>query len=127
MANRQSLNQLFNSFVTSLGLILDEGIDGAVVQELNQATIGFVWSDFSAAWTHLTRILSVRSLSDSLKFLVVHFSLFLHEAEGDFVSELDKEIDEVAVSPVFVKGFCMLFDPPIPSRSKRQPLWYSPC
>ena len=39
LANRQSLNQLFNSFVISLGLVLDEGIDGAVVQELNQAMI----------------------------------------------------------------------------------------
>ena len=69
----------------------------------------------------------MRSLSDSLKFLVVHFGLFLHEAEGYFISELDEEIDQVAISPVFVKGFCTLFDPPVPSRTKKLPLWYSPC
>ena len=50
---------------------------------------------------------------------MVYFDLFLREAEGDFIPELDNEINQVAVSPVFVKGICALFNPPIPFYTKK--------
>ena len=84
----------------------------------------------------------MKSLPGSLKFLVTHFDLLLHgqthyetvEAilwsldsstapkempEGYFIPELDEEIDQPAVSPVFVKGFYALFDPSVPFRTRK--------
>ena len=142
LANRQSLDQLFNLFVISRKLVLDEGMEDPTVQELNQATMGLARSALSAAWTHPTQTPSVSSLSDSLKFLVIHFDLLLRGeahyetieailwslgsttapremSEGYFIPELDEEIDEVSVSPVFVKGFCALFDSSVPFRTRK--------
>ena len=142
LANRQSLDQLFNLFVASRRLVLDEGIEDTTVQELNQATMGLARLALNAAWTHPTQTPTVRSLPDSLKFLVTHFDLLLHGeahyetieailwsldsataskemSEGYFIPELDEEIDQVAVSPVFVKGFCALFDPSVPFRTRK--------
>ena len=48
LANRQSLDQLFNLFVASRQLVLDEGIEDATVQELDQATMGLARSALSA-------------------------------------------------------------------------------
>ena len=39
--------------------------------------------------------------------------------ERHFIPELDKEIDQVAVSPVFVKGLCALFDSSVPFRTRK--------
>jgi len=142
LAIKQSLDQLFNLFVASRNLVLVEETKDATVKELNQATMGIARSALSAAWTHSTQTPSVRNLSDSLKFLVTHFDLLLRgEAHyetieailwsldstaapremsgGYFIPELDEEIDEVAVSPVFVKGFCALFDPSVPFRTRK--------
>jgi hypothetical protein len=142
LAIRQSLNQLFNVFVASRNLMLDEEIESAAEKESNQATIGLTRSALSAACTHPTQTPSVRSLSDSLKFLVTHLELLLcgeahyetieatlwsldstmaprEMSEGYFIPELDEEIEEVAVSPVFIKGFCALFDPPVPFHMRR--------
>ena len=142
LANTQSLDQLFNLFIVSRRLVLDEGIKDAGVQELNEATMRLARSALRAAWTHPTQTPSVRSLPDSLKFLVTHFDLLLRGeahyetieailwsldsatapremSEGYFIPELDEEIDQVAVSPVFVKGFCALFDPSVPFRTRK--------
>ena len=66
----------------------------------------------------------MRSLFDSLKFLTVHFDLFLHEAERYFIPELDEEIVQVAVSPVIIKGFCTHFDPPMPFKLRTRKVAY---
>jgi len=139
---RQSLDQLFNLFVASRNLVLDEETEGAAVKDMNQATMGLARSALSAACTHPTQTPSVRNLSDSLKFLVTHLDLLLRGeahyetieailwsldsttaprelSEGYFIPELDEEIDDVAVSPVFVKGFCALFDPSVPFRTRK--------
>lgn len=142
LAIKQSLDQLFNLFVVSRNFVLVEGMEGAEVKELNQGMIGIARSALGAAWTHPTQTPSVRNLSDSLKFLVTHFDLLLRGeahyetieatlwsldstaapremSEGYFIPELDEEIDQVAVSPVFVKGFCALFDPSVPFRTRK--------
>jgi len=142
LAVRQSLDQLFNLFVASHNLVLNEEVEDVALKELNQATMGLARSALSAAWTHPTQTPSVRDLSNSLKFLVTHFDLLLRGeahyetieailwsldstaaprelSEGYFIPELDEEIDEVAVSPVFVKGFCALFDPSVPFRTRK--------
>jgi hypothetical protein len=142
LAVRQSLDQLFNVFVASRNLVLDEEIAGAAEKESNQATMELARSALSAACTHPTQTPSVRNLSDSLKFLVTHLNLLLRGeahyetieatlwsldsttapremSEGYFIPELDEEIEEVAVSPVFVKGFCALFDPSVPFRTRK--------
>ena len=54
LANRQPLDQLFNLFVASRGLVLEEGIEDATVQEPNQATMRLARSTLTAAWTHPT-------------------------------------------------------------------------
>lgn len=141
LAVRQSLDQLFKLFVTSRNLVLEEETD-TTTKELNQAVMGLTRSALTAAWTHPTQTPSVRNLSDSLKFLVTHFDLLLRGeahydtieailwsldstaaprelSEGYFIPELDEEIEEVAVSPVFVKGFCALFDPSVPFRTRK--------
>ena len=141
LAVEQSLNQLFNLFTTSHDLILGEEIEDTAVKDLNQATIGLARLALSAARTHPTQTPSVRNPSSSLKFLVTHLELLLRgephyetiEAilwsldpaaaprelfEGYFIPELNEEIDQVVVSPVFVKGFCALFGPSVPSRTK---------
>jgi hypothetical protein len=142
LAIRQSLDQLFDLFIASRNLVLVGGMEDAAVKELNQATMGLARSALSAAWTHPTQTPSVRNLSDSLKFLVTHFDLLLRGeahyetieailwsldstaapremSEGYFIPELDEEIDDVAVSPVFVEGFCALFDPSVPFRTRK--------
>ena len=35
------------------------------------------------------------------------------------IPELDEEIDQVAVTPAFVKGFCALFDWSVPYRTRK--------
>ena len=77
MVVRQSLDQLFNLFVASRSLVLDEEIECVAEKELNQAMMGLARSALSAACTHPTQTPSVRSLSDSLKFLVTHLELLL--------------------------------------------------
>jgi hypothetical protein len=142
LAVRQSLDQLFSVFVTSRNPVLDEEIESAVEKESNQAMMSLAQSALSAACTHPTQTPSVRNLSDSLKFLVTHFDLLLRGeahyetieatlwsldsttapremSEGYFIPELDEEIEEVAVSPVSVKGFCALFDPSVPFRTRK--------
>ena len=142
LAIRQSLDQLFGLFVASRNLVLNEEVEDAAVKDMNQATMGLARSALSAACTHPTQTPSVRNLSDSLKFLVTHLGLLLHGeahfetieatlwsldstaapkelSEGYFIPELDEEIEEVAVSPVFVKGFCALFDPSVPFRTRK--------
>ena len=142
LAVRQSLDQLFNLFIASRNLVLNEEVEDAAVKELNQATLGLARSSLNAAWTHPTQTPSVRNLSDSLKFLITHFDLLLHGeahyetieailwsldstvapremSEGYFIPELDEEIDEVAISPTFVKGFCALFEPSVPFRTRK--------
>jgi hypothetical protein len=127
LAVRQSLDQLFNVFVASRNLVLDEGVEGVAEKESNQATMGLARSALSAACTHPTQTPSVRNLSDSLKFLVTHLDLLLRGephyetieatlwsldsttapremSEGYFIPELDEEIEEVAASPVFGQG-----------------------
>jgi len=139
---RKSLDQLFNLFIASRNLVLDEETEGGTVKDLNQATLGLARSALSAACTHTTQTPSVRNLSDSLKFLVTHLDLLLRGeahyetieailwsldsataprelSEGYFIPELDEEIDDVAVSPAFVKGFCALFDPSVPFRTRK--------
>lgn len=141
LAARQSLDHLFGLFVASRNLVRYEE-EGATVKDLNQATLGLARSALSAACTHPTQTPSVRNLSDSLKFLVTHLDLLLRGephyetieailwsldsttapkelSEGYFIPELDEEIDEVAVSPIFVKGFCALFDPSVPFRTRK--------
>ena len=79
---------------------------------------------------------------ESLKFLLIHFDPLLHGeahyetieailwsldsatapremSEGYFIPELDEEIDQVAVSTVFVKGFYAPFDPSVPFRTRK--------
>jgi hypothetical protein len=142
LAVTQSLDQLFNVFVASRNLLLDEEIVGAAEKESNHATMELARSALSAACTHPTQTPSIRNLSDSLKFLVAHLDLLLRGeahyetieatlwsldsttasremSEGYFIPELDEEIEEVAVSPVFVKGFCALFDPSVPFRTRK--------
>ena len=142
LAVRQSLDQLFNLFIASRNLVLNEEVEDAAVKELNQATLGLARSSLNAAWTHPTQTPSVRNLSDSLKFLITHFDLLLHGeahyetieailwsldstvapremSEGYFIPELDEEIDEVAISPTFVKGFCALFESSVPIRTRK--------
>ena len=142
LAVRQSLYQLFNVFVASRNLVLDEGVEGVAEKESNKAMMGLARSVLNAACTHPTQTPSVRNLSDSLKFLVTHLDLLLRRephyetieatlwsldsttapremSEGYFIPELDEEIEEVAVSPVFVKGFCALFDPSVPFHTRK--------
>jgi hypothetical protein len=142
LAIRRSLDQLFNVFVASRNLVLDEGVEGVAEKESNQATMELARSALSAACTHPTQTLSVRNLSGSLGFLVTHLDLLLRGephyetieatlwsldsttapremSEGYFIPELDEEIEEVAVSPVFVKGFCALFDSSVPFRTRK--------
>ena len=135
LVGRQSLDQLFNLFVASRKLVLDEGMEDATVQELNQAMMGLAQSALSSAWTHPTQTPTVRSIPDSLKFLVTHFDLLLHgethyetieailrsldSATAPKEMSLDEEIDQVAISPAFVKGSCTLFDPSVPFRTRK--------
>ena len=146
---RQSLDQLFDLFVVSRNLVLDGDIQDAEMKELNQATMGIARSALSAAWAHPTQTPSARSLPDSLKFLVTHFDLLLRGeahyktieatlwslgsaaapkelSEDYFIPELDDEIEELAVSPVFVKGFCALFDPSVPPPTRKAALLVFP-
>ena len=91
----------------------------------------------------------MRSLPDSLKFLVTHFDLLLHGeahyetigailwsldsatapkgmSEAYPIPELAEETDRVVVSPVFVKGFCALFDSSVPFRTRKAASLVSP-
>jgi hypothetical protein len=142
LAVRQSLDQLFKVFVASRNLVLDEEIVGTAGKESNQATMELARSALSAACTHPMQTPSVRNLLDSLKFLVTHLDLLLRGeahyetieatlwsldsttapremSEGYFIPELDEEIEEVMVSPIFIKGFCALFDPSVPFRTRK--------
>lgn len=142
LAVRQSLDQLFKLFVASRNLVLDQEVEDAAAKEPNQATMRLARSALNAAWTHPTQTPSVRNLSESLKFLVTHFDLLLRGeahyetieailwslnsttapgemSEGYFIPELDEEIDVIAVSPVFIRGFCALFDSSVPFRTRK--------
>jgi hypothetical protein len=72
LAVSQSLNRLFNVFVASRNLVLDEEIKSVAEKESNQATIELARLVLSAARIHPSQTPSVRNLSDSLKFLGIH-------------------------------------------------------